>query len=32
VRDFVRFKQTQEAQETDPANGADEEGEGEEKP
>jgi transcriptional regulator with XRE-family HTH domain len=32
VRDFVRFKQSQEAQETDPANGADEEGEGEEKP
>ena len=32
VRDFVRFKQTQEAQETDPASGADHEGEGEEKP
>ncbi len=32
VRDFVRFKQTQEAQETDPGNGADVEGEGEEKP
>jgi transcriptional regulator with XRE-family HTH domain len=32
VRDFVRFKQTQEAQETDPASDADHEGEGEEKP
>ena len=32
VRDFVRFKRTQEAQEIDPANGADQEGEGEEKP
>jgi transcriptional regulator with XRE-family HTH domain len=32
VRDFVRFKRTQEAQEIDPANGADHEGEGEEKP
>ncbi len=31
VRDFVRFKRTQEA-ETDPAKAADEEGEGEEKP
>jgi transcriptional regulator with XRE-family HTH domain len=32
VRDFVRFKQTQEAQQTDPANADDQEGEGEEKP
>jgi hypothetical protein len=32
VRDFVRFKRTQEAQEIDPANGADQEGQGEEKP
>jgi transcriptional regulator with XRE-family HTH domain len=32
VRDFVRFKRTQESEETDPAKGADEEGEGEEKP
>lgn len=32
VRDFVRFKRTQEAEETEPAGGADHEGEGEEKP
>ena len=32
VRDFVRFKQTQEAQVTDPTDADDQEGEGEEKP
>lgn len=32
VRDFVRFKQTQEAQVTNPTDADDQEGEGEEKP